>query len=171
MSRSSATASTRSGRSRRELIALADRHGLPLVATNEPFFGRSDDYEAHDALLAIAERPPRRRDENRAPPVAASTISRRAQQMAELFRGSAGRAAGDGRDRHALRLPRPHAQSPSCRASAAAPKPTPLDEAAELRRQAEEGLEQRLAAHGPAPGLTEQDYRDRLAYEVGVISG
>ncbi len=39
-----------------------------------------------------------------------------------------------------------------------------------MRRQAEEGLEKRLAAHGPAPGLTEQDYRDRLAYEVSVIT-
>ena len=46
----------------------------------------------------------------------------------------------------------------------------PLDEAEELRRQAEAGLEKRLAAHGPAPGLTEQDYRDRLAYEVSVIT-
>ena len=31
------------------------------------------------------------------------------------------------------------------------------------------GLAKRLGAHGPAPGLTEQDYRDRLAFEVGVI--
>ena len=31
------------------------------------------------------------------------------------------------------------------------------DEAAELRAQAEAGLTARLAAHGPAPGLTEQD--------------
>ena len=38
-----------------ELIALADRNGLPLVATNEPFFAKADDYEAHDALLAIAD--------------------------------------------------------------------------------------------------------------------
>src|SRR5207245_11147970 len=37
------------------LIDLADRHGLPLVATNEPFFARETDYEAHDALLAIAD--------------------------------------------------------------------------------------------------------------------
>ena len=37
------------------LIDLADRHGLPLVATNEPFFAASADFEAHDALLAVAE--------------------------------------------------------------------------------------------------------------------
>ena len=37
------------------LIELAYARGLPLVATNEPFFAARDDYEAHDALLCIAE--------------------------------------------------------------------------------------------------------------------
>jgi DNA polymerase-3 subunit alpha len=37
------------------LIDLAYDLGLPLVATNEPFFPARDDYEAHDALIAIAE--------------------------------------------------------------------------------------------------------------------
>src|SRR5690606_37621878 len=36
-------------------IALAYRHELPLVATNEAFFPAREDYEAHDALIAIAE--------------------------------------------------------------------------------------------------------------------
>ena len=37
------------------LIELAYAHGIPLVATNEPFFAQRDDYEAHDALICIAE--------------------------------------------------------------------------------------------------------------------
>ena len=37
------------------VIDLAYRFDLPLVATNEPFFPRAEDFEAHDALLAIAE--------------------------------------------------------------------------------------------------------------------
>ena len=37
------------------LVELAFARGLPLVATNEPFFAARDDYEAHDALLCIAE--------------------------------------------------------------------------------------------------------------------
>ena len=37
------------------VIDLAYRFDLPLVATNEPFFPKADDFEAHDALLAIAE--------------------------------------------------------------------------------------------------------------------
>src|SRR5215475_6365348 len=32
------------------LIDLAYDRGIPLVATNEPFFATADDYEAHDAL-------------------------------------------------------------------------------------------------------------------------
>ncbi|GLS59279.1 hypothetical protein GCM10007887_19450 [Methylobacterium haplocladii] len=39
----------------RELIGIADRNGLGLVAANEPFFSKAADYDAHDALLAIAE--------------------------------------------------------------------------------------------------------------------
>jgi len=37
------------------LIALADAAGMPLVATNECFFAKPEMYEAHDALLCIAE--------------------------------------------------------------------------------------------------------------------
>jgi DNA polymerase-3 subunit alpha len=36
-------------------IDLAYSHELPLVATNEAFFSAREDYEAHDALIAIAE--------------------------------------------------------------------------------------------------------------------
>ena len=37
------------------LIALADAHGLPLVATNDCMFARPTMHAAHDALLCIAE--------------------------------------------------------------------------------------------------------------------
>ncbi|MGC2140770.1 MAG: PHP domain-containing protein, partial [Methylovirgula sp.] len=38
-----------------ELVDLAFRRGLPLVATNEAYFAEAEDYEAHDALLCIAD--------------------------------------------------------------------------------------------------------------------
>jgi DNA polymerase-3 subunit alpha len=38
-----------------ELLDLAERHGLPIVATNEVFFATPEMFEAHDALLCIAE--------------------------------------------------------------------------------------------------------------------
>ena len=37
------------------LLDLAYRAGLPLVATNDVYFGKREDYEAHDALIAISE--------------------------------------------------------------------------------------------------------------------
>src|SRR6516225_5664482 len=37
------------------LIDLAYALGIPLVATNKPLFAELDDYEAHDALICIAE--------------------------------------------------------------------------------------------------------------------
>src|SRR5205814_253220 len=38
------------------LIELAYARHIPLVATNEPYFAKREDYDAHDALIAIAER-------------------------------------------------------------------------------------------------------------------
>src|SRR5262249_23149864 len=37
------------------LIEFAYSKGIPLVASNEPFFAAREDYEAHDALICIAE--------------------------------------------------------------------------------------------------------------------
>ena len=42
-------------RSEPGLIELAYRHGLPLVATNDVHFPDREFYEAHDALLCIAQ--------------------------------------------------------------------------------------------------------------------
>ncbi|MER2604765.1 MAG: DNA polymerase III subunit alpha, partial [Siculibacillus sp.] len=44
-----------------------------------------------------------------------------------------------------------------------------LEQAAELRAQAKAGLTRRLALHGTAPGLSEETYRDRLEFELGII--
>ncbi len=37
------------------LVELAYAKGIPLVGTNEPYFATREDYEAHDALISIAE--------------------------------------------------------------------------------------------------------------------
>lgn len=44
-------------------------------------------------------------------------------------------------------------------------------ESEEMRVQAHEGLKQRLASVGMADGYTEQQYIDRLEYELGIIEG
>ena len=42
-------------RSEPGMVELAYRHGLPLVATNDVHFPDGDFYEAHDALLCVAQ--------------------------------------------------------------------------------------------------------------------
>ena len=73
------------------------------------------------------------------------------------------------RDRDALRLPGAHAQADPADASARGARPTPSTRARNCAARPRRGCAARLAAHGPAPGLAEQDYRERLAYEVGII--
>ena len=145
------------------LIDLAYDRGLPLVATNEPYFAALSDYDAHDALICIAEGAvvgqagrrqlsPEHRFKTRAemlklfadlPEATASTI--------EIARRCAYR-------------PRTRAPIlPAFTSGAAA------DEAIELTLQAEEGLVARIAARGMAPGMDETVYTDRLAFELNVI--
>jgi DNA polymerase III subunit alpha len=150
----------------RELIGLADRNGLPLVATNEPFFLKPDDFEAHDALLAIAEGRVVSDDKRRR--LSPNHDFKTREQMMTLFADlpDALQASVEIAMRCAYRVA---TRKPILPSFGRGPDPAILDEDEELRLQAEEGLEKRLAFHGPAPGLTEQDYRDRLAFEIGVI--
>src|SRR5579864_7593846 len=153
------------------LIDLAYAKGLPLVATNEPYFATSDDYEAHDALLCIAggrliaetereQLTPDHRFKTRAemavlfadiPEALASTV-----EIAERcsFRPVTRKPI----------LPRFTVGAGADAADAAS------EEVAELRRQAEEGLRRRLQVHGVSQGASEEDYRARLAFELDVIS-
>ena len=55
MSNCSATGHRPSGAAEPGLIDLAYAKSVPLVATNEPYFATAQDYEAHDALICIAE--------------------------------------------------------------------------------------------------------------------
>jgi DNA polymerase III subunit alpha len=150
------------------LVDLADRHGLPLVAANEPFFAGQVDFEAHDALLAIAEGRVVS-DESRRRLSPEHGFKTRAE-MAKLF-ADLPEALGSTVEiamRCAYRVGK---RKPILPRFGTGPAAETLDEDEELRRQAEEGLEARLRQHGPAPGLTEAGYRERLAYEVSVIQG
>ena len=133
------------------LVELAYAQGIPLVATNEP-------------LLRHPRRPrgPRRADLHRRGPAGRRHRAAQAHARAPLqdprrdgraVRRPAGGARLHGRDRAALRLP---AADPGADPAALLGRRagTPVDEAAELRRQAEAGLERRLAVHGLAPGRT-----------------
>jgi DNA polymerase III subunit alpha len=163
------------------LIDLAYTHGLPLVAANEPFFATRDDYEAHDALLCIAEGKlvadgerrqltPEHRFKTRAemaslfadlPEALATTIEiaqrcvfRPRTQAPILPRFTAGRS-----ERSAA-AGEPDSQTQQAEEAA---------EAEELRRAARSGLERRLQRYGTAPGHSGEDYSERLEFELGVI--
>ncbi len=146
------------------LLDLAYRRALPLVATNELYFASEADYEAHDALLCIAEGTvlgdgtrrqlsPDHRFKSRAEMIALfADLPEAAANSVEIAR------------RCAYRPRKGKPLLPRFTATGGAD-----EEGEELRRQAEAGLEARLAAHGRAPGFSRADYEARLAFELDVI--
>src|SRR5580698_5344472 len=153
------------------LIDLAYAKGLPLVATNEPYFATADDYEAHDALLCIAggrliaetereQMTPDHRFKTRA-------------EMAVLFADipEALNSTVEIAERCAFRPQTRKPILPRFTVGAGANAADAVhEEAGELRRQAEDGLSNRLAVHGLSQGSSEEDYRARLAFELDVIT-
>jgi DNA polymerase-3 subunit alpha len=151
------------------LIALAYERGLPLVATNEPYFPTRADYEAHDALIAIAEGSVIA-DGNRRRLTDQHYFKSRAE-MAALFADLP--EAIENTVEIAMRSSWwPRARKPILPRFAGKgtdPAEAAKAEAQLLRDSAHSGLTRRLSVHGMAPGLTEEDYRKRLEYELGVI--
>src|SRR6516162_8998169 len=150
------------------LIALAYARGIPLVATNEPLFAQQEDYEAHDALICIAEgRLVVETDRRQFTPE--HRFKTRAE-MAALFADlpEAVVSTVEIAQRCAFR---PRVQAPILPRFSVAGDGAAVDEVAELRKRAEAGLEHRIKAHGVASGHTVEDYRERLAFELNVIEG
>lgn len=154
-----------------DLIDLAYARGLPLVATNECFFPSRSDFEAHDALIAIADGRVLSEDDRRrlTPEHYFKTRADMADVFADLPEALANTVEIARRVSH-----RPKKRKPILpRFAGADVDDVALAEKAEgeeLARQAWEGLERRLQVHGTAPGLAEADYRDRLAFELGIIT-
>ena len=155
-----------------DLIDLALTHDLPLVATNEVYFADAGMYDAHDALLCIAE--------------GAHVVERERRRLTpeHRFRGAA--------EMRALFADLPEALDNTlviARRCAFMPEPRePIlpryeadqgeTEAEALTAAAEAGLEARLEAGVYRPGadagekeLAAKPYRDRLAYELETIIG
>lgn len=153
------------------LVDYAYRKGIPLVATNEPFFKSAAEFEAHDALLAIAGGTVLAQTERRK--LNDQYYFKTRAEMMELFSDLP--EALDSTVEIARRLAyRPLKRKPILPKFAAAPDLSENEavaaEAEALRVMAEEGLDKRLRTTGLAPGKTEQDYRDRLAFELDVIA-
>jgi DNA polymerase-3 subunit alpha len=152
------------------VIDVAHRFDLPLVATNEPFFPTAADYEAHDVLLAIADgRLLSSDDRRRLTPqhhfASRAEMMRRFADIPEALENTVEIAL---RCRTRPRVVQPIL--PRFASTASDPETAEREEARELRRQAEDGLARRLASQGPAAGFEEEDYRQRLDFELGVIT-
>ncbi|MGE0700624.1 MAG: DNA polymerase III subunit alpha, partial [Hyphomicrobiaceae bacterium] len=155
-----------------DLLALAYEMELPLVATNECYFAKREDYEAHDALICIAEgRYVTEDDRRRLTPEhyfkSADEMVRRFEDLPEAIANTIEIAR--------LCAYRPRGRKPILpafvkTADGASQADREAAEAAELKVQAGKGLAARLAAHGPAQGFTVEDYEKRLAYECEVIT-
>ena len=139
-------------------VDLAYEMGLPLVATNDVYFPKPEMYEAHDALICIAEgayvdqQQPRRR-------LTPQHYFKSEAEMCALFAD----------------LPEALDSTVEIarRCAFAVAKRAPIlpkfadDEVQELRREAHAGLQARLAVITPSATL--EDYHARLEFELGVI--
>ena len=149
------------------LIERAYARDLPLVATNEAYFPCADDHEAHDALVCIAES--------------------RLVIEEDRRRLTRDHCLKSSREMHALFADLPEAVENTfeiaqrCAFGVGTRDPIlpyftggegedPLAaEAAELKRQAREGLARRLNAEGFEMSAERAAYEERLEFELGVI--
>ncbi len=144
----------------RGFVEMAYAMDLPLVATNDVYFPKPDMYEAHDALICIAQgayvdqQDPRRR-------LTAQHYFKTPEEMATLF------ADLPEAIENTVEIAR--------RCAFAAQKRDPIlpkfadDEVQELRRQAVQGLKDRLAIIEPSAPV--EEYEKRLEFELGIIEG
>ena len=142
----------------RWFIETAYALDLPIVATNDVYFTEPDMYEAHDALICIAEgayvdqQEPRRR-------LTPQHCFKSPKEMAILFADLP----------EALENTVEIARRCAFRAT----KRDPIlprfadDEVDELKRQAREGLKERLSAIDPA--APQDEYERRLEFELDLI--
>src|SRR5579872_1443286 len=144
-----------------QLIDIAYDRNLPLVATNDVHFGRDDMFEAHDALLCIADA------------AFVSQTDRRHLTREHRFKSGAEMAAqfADLPEaiENTIEIARRCAFRPKKR-DPILPKFVPdsgRTPDAELRVLASSGLAARLAKHGLH--AEEQVYLDRLEFELDVI--
>jgi DNA polymerase-3 subunit alpha len=147
------------------LIALADRAGAPLVATNECFFAKPAMHQAHDALLCIAEgRMLSERDRRHVTP---EHWFKPAAAMRAVFADLP--EACD----NTLAIARMCAVMAETRKPLLPVCPKVREGSTEeetMRAMAIEGLERRMDAMD-ADQPTRESYRTRLDFELGVIAG
>ncbi|MHA3913981.1 DNA polymerase III subunit alpha [Halovulum sp. GXIMD14793] len=146
--------------SERGLVELAYELDLPLVATNDVYFPDRAMYEAHDALICIADgayvdqQEPRRH-------LTPEHCFKTQDDMVALFADLP----------EAIENTIEIAHRCAFKAETRAPILPKFadDEVEELRRQAQEGLKDRLAVIPHAAPV--EEYEKRLEFELGIIEG
>ena len=139
-------------------LKIATEMEIPVVATNDIHFLTSEAYESHDALLCIADgayvdqQEPRRR-------LTRQHYFKTSSEMLALF------ADIPEAIENTIEIAKRCSFMVSCR-DPILPKFAD-DEVAELRRQANEGLQKRLAVIPHAASI--EDYQKRLDFELSVI--
>lgn len=149
------------------LIGLAQQHNIPLVATNDIHFSDAGMYEAHDALLCIADGR------------YVSEAERRRLTPEHRFKTPAEMCALFADIPEALENTVAIAQ----RCASMSPSRKPIlprfaeDEAESLRERSRAGLQMRLETHVFTEGMSEEEretvaapYRERLEFEINVIT-
>ncbi|SMR81605.1 DNA polymerase III, alpha subunit [Aliiroseovarius halocynthiae] len=144
----------------RGFVEMAYEMGIPLVATNDVYFPAQKLYEAHDALICIKEGAYVDQQDGRRR-LTPQHYFKTPEEMITLFAD----------------LPEAieNTVEISKRCAFMAYRRDPIlpkfadDEVAELRRQAEEGLEYRLSMIPHAVSV--EEYKERLDFELGIIEG
>ncbi len=155
----------------RALIELAYKNDVPLVATNQPLFPTRSDFEAHDALICIAEGAVINMDNRRR--MTEEHYFKSQSEMKLLFRDLP--EALENTVEIARRCSfRPQTRDPILPMFAVeeenlTPQEALNAELEELRRQAHLGLASRFETHKPADGFKKEDYTKRLEFELNVI--
>ena len=145
------------------LLAFADRLSLPLVGTNDVHYHNPKVYEAHDVLMCVAQGATVATEERKR--VTDQHWFKGPEDMAQVFAD----------------LPEAYLNTQVI-AQRCAVRPQLRDpilpaftedasqEAAELERQAREGLEKRLAVMDELSASQEEAYRERLEFELKTIN-
>ena len=161
----------RGGPVERRLLKLAYDCDVPIVATNQCFFKGPGDFEAHDALICIAEGTYVTEDERRR--LTPEHYFKAPGEMVRLFKDIP--EALENTVEIAKRCAYCPQTHPPILPQFVTGKKDLSDqeilelEARELTAQAEAGLKARLKDYEFPEDVNEKDYWDRLAYELEII--
>ena len=152
-----------------KLLDIAYRHDIPIVATNEPFFEKQEDYDAHDALICISQGAVVSMDDRRR--LSDSCYFKSSDEMVTLFADlpEAIENTYEIAQRCHVRALMRDPILPLFAAEGLEGDEAVAAEAKVLREQALDGLRARLDFHGLAPDRTEEEYFERINFELDVI--